>query len=159
MKDRLKEKLENDETSAKILMKLFEKGVLFDYLKLKESLWSTFSINRIIPFKDNFSKQQMQTWKASKNVQQVHEDLYKLSDSDDLSSDTYILLIIKSVFASDKEYIVDSWTGNITDINVDSEKCECESSPKTPITPIDDVDEIIRVDHRVDDEHTMDDNL
>ncbi|PKB96165.1 hypothetical protein RhiirA5_435331 [Rhizophagus irregularis] len=101
----------------------------------------------------------MRTWKASKNVQQVHEDLYKLSDSDDLSSDTYILLIIKSVFASDKEYIVDSWTGNITDINVDSEICECESSPKTPITPIDDVDEIIRVDHRVDDEHTMDDNL
>ena len=32
MKDRLKEKLENDETSAKILMKLAGKGVSFDYL-------------------------------------------------------------------------------------------------------------------------------
>ncbi|UZO15860.1 uncharacterized protein OCT59_007271 [Rhizophagus irregularis] len=211
MKNRLKEKLENDETSAKILMKLSGKGVSFDYLwddrmhsqllaanrvkkgyyirKLKESLWSTFGINRITPFKDNFSKQQMRTWKASKNVQQVHEDLYKPSDSDDPSSDTYISLIIKSVFASDKERtnenaiwvqsvlevifdeehlsskidadIVDSWTGNITDTDVDSEECECESSPKTPITPIDDDDEIIGVDNRVDDvydEHTTDDN-
>ncbi|UZO12537.1 uncharacterized protein OCT59_004070 [Rhizophagus irregularis] len=211
MKNRLKEKLENDETSAKILMKLSGKGVSFDYLwddrmhsqllaanrvkkgyyirKLKESLWSTFGINRIMPFKDNFSKQQMRTWKASKNVQQVHEDLYKPSDSDDPSSDTYISLIIKSVFASDKERtnenaiwvqsvlevifdeehlsskidadIVNSWTGNITDTDVDSEECECESSPKTPITPIDDDDEIIGVDNRVDDvydEHTTDDN-
>ncbi|PKC52642.1 hypothetical protein RhiirA1_543442 [Rhizophagus irregularis] len=211
MKNRLKEKLENDETSAKILMKLSGKGVSFDYLwddrmhsqllaanrvkkgyyirKLKESLWSTFGINRITPFKDNFSKQQMRTWKASKNVQQVHEDLYKPSDSDDPSSDTYISLIIKSVFASDKERtnenaiwvqsvlevifdeehlsskidadIVDSWTGNITDTDVDSEECECESSPKTPITPIDDDDEIIGVDNCVDDvydEHTTDDN-
>ncbi|PKC00107.1 hypothetical protein RhiirA5_428680, partial [Rhizophagus irregularis] len=130
-----KEKLENDETSAKILMKLSGKGVSFDYLwddrmhsqllaanrvkkgyyirKLKESLWSTFGINRITPFKDNFSKQQMRTWKASKNVQQ------------------------------------------------DSEECEYESSPKTPITPIDDDDEIIEVDHRVDDvydKHMTDDN-
>ncbi|EXX56363.1 hypothetical protein RirG_216900 [Rhizophagus irregularis DAOM 197198w] len=131
----------------------------------------------------------MRTWKASKNVQQVHEDLYKPSDSNDPSSDTYISLIIKSVFASDKERtnenaiwiqlvlevifdkkhlsskidanIVDSWTGNITDTDVDSEECECESSPKTPITPIDDDDEIIGVDNRVDDvydEHTTDDN-
>ncbi|RGB33581.1 hypothetical protein C1646_743263 [Rhizophagus diaphanus] len=106
-------------------MKLSEKGVSFDYLwddrmhlqllaanrikkgyyvrKLKESLWSTFGINRITPFKDSFSKQQMRTWKASKNVQQVHKDLYKPSDSDDPSSDTYITLIIKSVFASEKK--------------------------------------------------------
>lgn len=32
MKDRLKEKLENDEISAKILTKLSGKGVSFDYL-------------------------------------------------------------------------------------------------------------------------------
>ncbi|EXX73651.1 uncharacterized protein OCT59_019422 [Rhizophagus irregularis] len=212
MKNRLKEKLENDETSTKILMKLSRKGVSFDYLwddrmhsqllaanrvkkgyyirKLKESLWSTFGINRITPFKDNFSKQQMQTWKASKNIQQVYEDLYKPSYLDDPSFDTYISLIIKSVFASDKERtnenaiwvqsvlevifdkehllskidadIVDLWTGNIIDTDVDSQECECESSPKTPITLIDDDDdEIIGVDHRVDDvynEHTMDDN-
>ncbi|RGB25908.1 hypothetical protein C1646_771097 [Rhizophagus diaphanus] len=128
----------------------------------------------------------MQMWKASKNVQQIHEDLYKPSDSDDLSSDTYITLIIKSVFASEKERtnenaiwaqsvlevifdedhllskidadIVDSWTRNITDIDVDSEECERESSPKIPIN---DDDEIIGVDHHVDDvydEHTIDDN-
>jgi len=120
---------------------------------LKESLWSTFGINRITPFKDNFSKQQMRSWKASKNVQQVHEDLYKPSDSDDPSSDTYISLIIKSVFASDKERtnenaiwvqsvlevifdeehllskidadIVNSWTGNITDTDVVSTQLNC----------------------------------
>ncbi|PKY59130.1 hypothetical protein RhiirA4_550272 [Rhizophagus irregularis] len=122
-------------------------------------------------------------------IRKLKENLYKLSDLDDLSFDIYISLIIKSVFASDKERtnenaiwvqsvlevifdeehflskidadIVDSWTGNITDTDVDSEECECESSPKTPITPIDDDDEIIGVDHRVDDvydEHTTDDN-
>ncbi|GBC34592.2 hypothetical protein GLOIN_2v1766798 [Rhizophagus irregularis DAOM 181602=DAOM 197198] len=45
--------------------------------------------------------------------------------------------------------------------DVDSEECEYESSPKTPITPIDDDDEIIEVDHRVDDvydKHMTDDN-
>jgi hypothetical protein len=45
----------------------------------------------------------MQLWKRSPNVQQVHEDLYKPSNPDDPSSDTYITLIIKSVFSSEKE--------------------------------------------------------
>ena len=95
----------------------------------------------------------MRAWKASKNVQQVHEDLYKPSDSDDPPSDTYITLIIKSVFASEKERtnenaiwaqsvlevifdedhlsskidadIVDSWTGNITDTDVVSTQLNC----------------------------------
>ncbi|RGB27658.1 hypothetical protein C1646_768819 [Rhizophagus diaphanus] len=41
--------------------------------------------------------------------------------------------------------------------DMDSEECKCESSPKTPI----DDDEIIGVDHHVDDvynEHTTNDN-
>ncbi|RGB31575.1 hypothetical protein C1646_817224 [Rhizophagus diaphanus] len=155
-------------------MKLSEKGVSFDYLwddgmhsqllaanhvkkgyyvrKLKESLWSTF---------------------VSKNVQQVYEDLYKPSNSDDLSSDTYITLIIKSVFASEKERTNENaiWAQSVLevifdedhlsskiDVDIDSEECECESSPKTPI---DDDDEIIGVDHHIDDvydEHMTDDN-
>ncbi|RGB33580.1 hypothetical protein C1646_761569 [Rhizophagus diaphanus] len=64
----------------------------------------------------------------------------------------------RSLFVKIDADIVDSWTGNITDTDVNSEECECESSPKTPI---DDDDELIGVDHHVDDvydEHTMDDN-
>jgi len=42
-------------------------------------------------------------WKESESVRKVYEDLYMPSDPDDPSSDTYIALIIKSVFTSEKE--------------------------------------------------------
>ena len=41
----------------------------------------------------------MKEWKQRDNVKQVHEDLYNLSDPNDPSSEQYIALIVKSVFA------------------------------------------------------------
>ena len=44
----------------------------------------------------------MKEWKLSQNTRKVYEDLYKSSDPDDTTSDTYVALIIKSVFAVKK---------------------------------------------------------
>jgi hypothetical protein len=44
----------------------------------------------------------MRDWKNSEDTRLVHEDLYKLSVPDDESSDTYLVIIIKSAF-SEKE--------------------------------------------------------
>jgi ATP-dependent exoDNAse (exonuclease V) beta subunit len=71
--------------------------------RIKEALWSTFGINRIKPFGDNYSRSQMKEWKTLDNVQKVHEELYMPSDPNDPSSDIYITLIIKSVFPSENE--------------------------------------------------------
>ena len=71
--------------------------------RIKEALWSTFGINRIKPFGDNYTKSQMKEWKGLKNVKKVHDELYSKSDSDDSNSDTYMTLIIKSVFSSENE--------------------------------------------------------
>lgn len=71
--------------------------------KVKESLWSTFGINRLKPFEDNWSKLKMKEWKQSKTTRRAHHDLYSRSDPEDDNSDTYITLIIKSVF-TDKEH-------------------------------------------------------
>ncbi|CAG8444196.1 7509_t:CDS:2 [Funneliformis caledonium] len=87
MKERLKNKLNADEYCANKLKQLQTNGVSFDDLwdkklyslskkgyyvrRLKESLWSIFGVNRIKLFGDNYN---------------------------DPSSDTYIALIIKSVF-------------------------------------------------------------
>ena len=59
-------------------------------------------MNRIKPFEDNYSKEQMREWKRSNSVKKVHEDLYAQVDEDDPSSDTYIAVIIRTVFP-DKE--------------------------------------------------------
>ena len=66
-------------------------------------MWSTFGINRIRPYEDNYSKQQMREWKSSLNVRKVHEELYTLIDPKDPGSDTYAATIIKSVFPSENE--------------------------------------------------------
>ena len=60
-------------------------------------------MGRIQPFKDNFTKTQMLEWKTSEEVQSVHEDLYMPSDPDDPASDTFLTVIIKTVFPSEKE--------------------------------------------------------
>ena len=73
--------------------------------RIKEALWSTFGINRIKPFGDNYTKSQMKEWKGLENVKKVHDDLYSKSDSDDSDSDTYMTLIIKLVFSSENEQI------------------------------------------------------
>ena len=71
--------------------------------RVKESLWSVFGFNRIKPFGDNLSKEGIKAWKTSKEVKAVYGDLYRPSVPDDPSSDLYIVLIIKSVFPSEKE--------------------------------------------------------
>ena len=71
--------------------------------RVKESLWSVFGFNRIKPFGDNFSKEKIKAWKTSKEVKAVYDDLYRPSVPDDPSSDTYLALIIRSVFPSEKE--------------------------------------------------------
>jgi hypothetical protein len=66
-------------------------------------LWSTFGIGKIRPFKDTFNKTQMLEWKTREEVQKVHEELYQPSDPKDLASDTFLTVIIKTVFPSEKE--------------------------------------------------------
>ena len=45
----------------------------------------------------------MKEWKNSKSVCDVYEYLYKSADPDDEQGDTYISLIVNSVFATEKE--------------------------------------------------------
>jgi hypothetical protein len=71
--------------------------------RLKDCLWCTFGINRIRPFEDNYSKEQMRAWKQQENVKKVHEDLYSPSNPDDPSSDMYVAVIIKSVFTEKEQ--------------------------------------------------------
>jgi hypothetical protein len=113
------------------------------YIKrLKDALWGTFGISKIKPFKDSYIKEQMREWKLSDDVRKVHDELYNPNNPDDPSSDSYISLIIQSVFTSkertkanalwaqsvlevifDERYldskidvdIVDSWTKALSD--------------------------------------------
>ncbi len=45
----------------------------------------------------------MKEWKTLENVKKVHDDIYSKSDPYDPDSDTYMTLIIKSVFSSENE--------------------------------------------------------
>jgi hypothetical protein len=91
--------------------------------RVKESLWSVFGFNRIKPFGDNLSKEGMKAWKTSKEVKSVYGDLYSPSVPDDPSSDTYIALIIKSVFPSEKEVTRENalWTQSVLESIFDVE--------------------------------------
>ena len=82
--------------------------------RVKEGLWSTFGFNRIKPFGDNYMKDQMREWKQSEEAKTVHDDLYKISNPDNESSDLYLILIIKSVFAG-KELMQENviWTQSV----------------------------------------------
>lgn len=71
--------------------------------RVKDGLWATFGINRIKPFKDNYTTQQIKEWKQSKNAQSVYNDLYISSNPEDDEADTYLTLIIKYVFTAEKE--------------------------------------------------------
>ena len=59
-------------------------------------------------------KDQMREWKQSKEAKIVHDDLYKISNPDNESSNLYLTLIIKSVFAG-KELTQENvvWTQSI----------------------------------------------
>ncbi|RIA80694.1 hypothetical protein C1645_838252 [Glomus cerebriforme] len=181
MKDRPKEKLENDEYCASRLQKMHKKGVSFDFLwkdklyslmltanrskrgyyirKIKKSLWSTFGINCLKPFEYIWNKLKIKEWKQSKTTRQAHHDLYSRSDPEDDNSDTYITLIIKSVFTADKEHtdanamwtqvvlesifdknhfsmkidseVVETWTDTITDLDLYSDE-HCKIPPYSP---------------------------
>ena len=71
--------------------------------RVKNSLWSVFGINRIKPYKDNYTKDQMRKWKQNSDTRKVYEDLYKSSDGDNENANKYITLIIKSTFTAEKE--------------------------------------------------------
>jgi hypothetical protein len=45
----------------------------------------------------------MKQWKGSEEAKKVHEELYEPSIPDDQSSDSYLTMIIKSVFTDEKE--------------------------------------------------------
>src|SRR5277367_364639 len=48
----------------------------------------------------------MHKWKTSDTVKKVHDELYSPSVPDEVMSDAYITVIIKAVFASEKERTV-----------------------------------------------------
>ncbi|CAG8664703.1 2624_t:CDS:2, partial [Funneliformis caledonium] len=74
-------------------------------------------------FGDNWSKEQIKDWKTSKEVKAVYDDLYCPSDPDDPSSDTYVALIIKSAFASDKKLMQENavWIQSVLETIFDVE--------------------------------------
>jgi hypothetical protein len=66
--------------------------------RVKEALWSTFGKTRIQPFADDFTKEKIKAWKERQDVRQVYDNLYKPIDPNNPGSDTYLALIIRSVF-------------------------------------------------------------
>ncbi len=52
----------------------------------------------------------MREWKASEEVQKVHESLYQPSDPNDPESDTFLAVIIKTIFSSEKERTIKTAT-------------------------------------------------
>src|SRR5215469_12638293 len=89
---------------------------------VKDNLWSVFRFTRIRPFEDNYTKEQMKLWKESEEVKAIHDDLYKPSNPDDESSDTFFTLIIKSVF-TEKELTNENviWTQSVLESIFDVE--------------------------------------
>jgi hypothetical protein len=88
--------------------------------RLKDTLWSTFGINRIRPFKDSFTKEEIRQWKMNEDVQKVHNDLYAPSNPSDPSSDTYIALIIKSIFTENERTNANViWTQSVLEVIFD----------------------------------------
>jgi hypothetical protein len=57
----------------------------------------------------------MREWKASEEMQKVHKSLYQPSDPNDPESDTFLALIIKTVFPSEKERTIKnaSWSQSV----------------------------------------------
>ncbi|EXX74843.1 uncharacterized protein OCT59_005057 [Rhizophagus irregularis] len=154
MKTRIKEKLDADEQCVSILQKSEVKGLTFDKLwdkKIKTALLGAIRSKRgyyVRRVKNGL-------WSIF-----VYEDLYKSSDAENEDADTYLTLIIKSVFTSEKERtasngvwvqsvletifdinhlsakidtdVVDTWTGTEMDSNGDNADESAEYSP-TPL--------------------------
>jgi hypothetical protein len=86
-------------------------------------LWATFGINRLKPYDDNYTRDQMKNWKMQENVKRAYDDLYSAVDPDDANSDIYISLIIKNVFVSNEEQTDKNaiWTQAILEMIFDEE--------------------------------------
>lgn len=69
----------------------------------------------------------MEEWKQDKNTRKVYQDLYNPSNPDDDKSDTYVTLIIKSVFVSEKEHTIQNakWVQSVLETIFD---VKCSSS-------------------------------
>ncbi|CAG8626635.1 12372_t:CDS:2 [Funneliformis caledonium] len=102
LKVHLKAKLDGDEYCTNQLQKLKDNDINYNDL-WDEKLYSALLKANRIKKGDNWFKKQIKDWKTSKEVKAVYDDLYCPSNPNDLSSDTYIVLIIKSAFVSDKE--------------------------------------------------------
>ena len=95
-------------------------------------MWATFGLQKIKPFDENYTREQMKNWKASNS--KVHEDLYATADSSD-SDETYLSLIVKKVFVSDEEQTKKNakWCQAILEIIFDKSYL----SPKIDVDTID----------------------
>ncbi|RGB21664.1 hypothetical protein C1646_777567 [Rhizophagus diaphanus] len=137
VKEKFKDMLENDKVCTNYLKELKKKGTTYDRLwneklyseilaanrikkgyyicHVKDSLWSTFGISRLKPFDESFTRDQMRDWKNDNNVKKAYEDLYSANNPE---SETYISLIIKNVFISEKEHTQKNaiWTQAILEI-------------------------------------------
>ena len=60
----------------------------------------------------------MQEWKASEEVQKVHESLYQPSDPNDPEFNTFLAVIIKTVFPSEKERTIKNvtWAQSVLEV-------------------------------------------
>ena len=90
--------------------------------RLKLSLWGSFGVNRLQPFKDNWKKDEIKKWKEDERTKDVYEDLYNRIDPEDPQSDTYVAKIIKETFAKNEQTELNSlWTQAVLEIIFDPE--------------------------------------
>ncbi|CAG8660818.1 13953_t:CDS:2 [Funneliformis caledonium] len=121
-KDMLSDKIASKTVTA--FKMLHHRDISFDQLRNEKLCSSLLNTNRVK--KDGFSNKQIRMWKGSESIRKFYENLYIPSNPDDPSSDTYITLIIKSIFTSEKERTQTNaiWTQsteNLIDVKVGSE--------------------------------------
>lgn len=91
--------------------------------RVKEGLWATFGINRLKPYDENFTREQLKNWKVQENVRKAYNDLYTPIDPNDSNSEMFISMIIKNVFVSTEEQTDKNavWTQAILEMIFDEE--------------------------------------
>ena len=90
--------------------------------RVKQSLWGSFGIHQLQPFKENWKKDDMKAWKADSKTKDAYEKLYERIDPDDQQSDTYVAKIIKETFAKNERTELNTlWTQAVLEIIFDSE--------------------------------------
>ncbi|CAG8745039.1 488_t:CDS:2, partial [Funneliformis caledonium] len=95
---------------------LRHRDILFDQLWNEKLCSSLLNANHV---KKGYYVRRLK--ERSESVRKVHEDLYMPSNPDDPSSDTYITLIIKSIFTFEKERTQknDIWTQSVLEVIFD----------------------------------------